>query len=207
MKTKSLPKIDKVALIHASLSDATDYDTYRELVRGHVAKKTSTGPEQTEALSHYTMLNDRRMKRWGKTLKFTEQEERTIKNFRGHQLWIVLTESWCADASQSMPVMYAIAAKNPNIVFKVLLRDENLELMDAFLTHESRSIPKLIVLDRESNKLMGSWGPRPSIVTQIANNYKRQHGSLTPEFKEDLQIWYNKDKGQNIKRDLLQFLV
>ena len=32
--------------------------------------------------------------------------------------------------------------------------------------------------------------------------YKKEHGKLTPEFKEDLQKWYNQDKGQSILSDL-----
>jgi hypothetical protein len=27
---------------------------------------------------------------------------------------------------------------------------------------------------------------------------------LTPEFKEELQVWYNKNKGQNIIEDITQ---
>ena len=34
-----------------------------------------------------------------------------------------------------------------NIELKIVLRDENEELMNEFLTNGSRSIPKLIVLD------------------------------------------------------------
>ena len=37
-------------------------------------------------------------------------------------------------------------------------------------------------------------------------DYKTEHGSLTPEFKEDLQGWYNKNKGQNIISDIISLL-
>jgi hypothetical protein len=53
---------------------------------------------------------------------------------------------------------------------------------------------------------MGEWGPRPSTATAMVNSYKSEHGSLSPEFKQDLQVWYNKDKGANIAEDLTKLL-
>jgi hypothetical protein len=82
------------------------------------------------------------------------------------------------------------------------MRDEHPKLMDAFLTNGSRSIPKLIAFDTQFGEIIGDWGPRPSVATALVNDYKAKHGELTPEFKQDLQLWYNKDKGINIIEDL-----
>jgi hypothetical protein len=41
----------------------------------------STGSEQTEALADYTRLNDRRMRRWDKTLKFSNEALEVISKF------------------------------------------------------------------------------------------------------------------------------
>ena len=103
--------------------------------------------------------------------------------------------------------MQKIAELSNGITLKVVLRDENLELMDAFLYNGGRSIPKLIALDNTTGKILGDWGPRPSIATQLVDDYKKEHGKLTPEFKQDLQVWYNKDKGQNTAQDLLGLLT
>lgn len=193
-------------LVTGSLSKAFSYEEYRELVAQHVANGTSTGPQQTEALTNYTLLNHARMKRLDKTTKVTEEIQENFKSFTGDHTWIVLTESWCGDAAQSMPAMNLLAHLAPSIEFKVLLRDENPELMDAFLTHGSRSIPKLIVLDNATQEVIANWGPRPSIATQMANDYKQEHGSLSPQFKEKLQGWYNKDRSVNIIEDLALLL-
>ena len=95
--------------------------------------------------------------------------------------------------------------ENEHIKLKVVLRDENVALMNEFLTNGSMSIPKLVVLDKDAN-VISSWGPRPSIATKMVTDYKEKHGSLDPDFKKDLQLWYNKDKGVNIQEDLLAFL-
>lgn len=195
-----------VALVKQSLKKAISYTEYRELVAKHVQNGTSTGPDQTKDLSQYTLLNDSRMRRLDKTIKIPTEISERFKNFNGKQTWLVITESWCGDAAQSLPVMYKLTEIAQGISMKLVLRDANPELMDAFLTNGSKSIPKLIVFDSESNCILGKWGPRPSIATNMVTNYKEQNGMLSPAFKEELQIWYNKDKGENIAHDLTQLL-
>ncbi len=95
---------------------------------------------------------------------------------------------------------------NSKIDFKVVLRDENDELMNQFLTNGGKAIPKLIMIDNESGEVLSSYGPRPSDATKLVSDYKAKHGQLTPEFKEDLQRWYNKDKGQTAVKDLMVLL-
>ncbi len=103
--------------------------------------------------------------------------------------------------------MNKIAESAAKITFKVALRDENLELMDLFRTNGTLSIPKLIMLDEQRLKVLNSWGPRPTKATKMVEVYKKENGELTPEFKQDLQLWYNKDKGQNILDDLMELLT
>ncbi|WP_144896953.1 thioredoxin family protein [Lutibacter sp. Hel_I_33_5] len=191
--------------IQKSLDKTYTYQEYRDLVASLVTEGKSTGPNQSEALSNYSMLNDKRMKRLDKTIKLSENTISKAKKVDDKQTWIVLTESWCGDAAQTMPVINKIANENEHIEFKVALRDENLELMDEFLTNGGRSIPKLIVLD-SGNNVVNSWGPRPAIATKMVADYKAEHGSLDPQFKQDLQVWYNKDKGKSTQEDFLSLL-
>lgn len=190
-------------LIEESLSKAISYMEYRALVTELAKGGKSTGPEQTEALTNYTQLNDRRMNRWDKTLKFDEEAITKIKKLNTRLTWLVLTESWCGDASPALPVMHKIAELNPNISFKIILRDENVDLMNRFLTNGGMSIPKLIALDDASQEVISDWGPRSEAATKLVEDYKAEHGTLTAEFKQDLQVWYNSDKGQSVLKDLL----
>lgn len=196
----------KKQIVEESLPNAISYQDYRQLIDDHSTHKTSSGPSQTEVLTNYTMLNQRRMKRLDKTTKIKETDIAKIKDFKGDVTWLVITESWCGDAAQTMPVMQKIASFSDGIDVKVILRDENLELIDAFLYNGGRSIPKLVAINNASGDVLGDWGPRPSFATKMVDDYKEAHGKLTPEFKEDLQMWYNKDKGQNTVEDLLKFL-
>jgi hypothetical protein len=78
--------------------------------------------------------------------------------------------------------------------------------MDRFLTNGGKSIPKLIMIDVDTNEVANTFGPRPSEATAMVEDFKSNHGSLTDEFKAQLQAWYNKNKGENIIEDLLLLL-
>jgi len=197
---------NKVALIKEKLNETIDYITYRNIVSELAKKGLSTSPEQTEDNTNYTKLNDARMRRLDKTIKVPDEIAEKFKNFNGNHTWLVITESWCGDAAQSIPAMNKLAEISEGIDLQLIFRDTHPDLMDAFLTEGARSIPKLIVFDNESEEILNVWGSRPSVATQMVNDYKALHGMLTPEFKQDLQLWYNKDKGQSILKDLAELI-
>ena len=192
-------------VIEKSLQNTTTYQEYKDLVKSLLAENKSTGPNQSEDLTNYSMLNDRRMKRLDKTIKITEKTATEIQKLTEPQTWLVITEGWCGDAAQNLPVIQKMAALNENIDLKLVLRDENLELMDLFLTNGGRSIPKLVALDKDNN-VLNTWGPRPTVATKMVADYKTEHGVLDAQFKQDLQVWYNKDKGISTQEDFLKFL-
>ena len=206
MQTIQTYPIYKNGLVKEALKDAMSYDQYKLLVAQHAQDGSSSGSEVTESLVDYTMLNHRRMKRWSKTLRLESDVLNTLAAKKTAVAWLVITESWCGDAAHATPVMEKFALENPNISLKVVLRDEHPALMDAFLTNDARSIPKLIAFDLENDTIIADWGPRPTNATELVNDYKATHGALTPEFKQDLQMWYNKDKGRDIANDLLSLL-
>lgn len=193
-------------IIEESLKKGQSYQKYRNLVIQLVVEESTTGNEKTKDLIEYTKLNNRRMKRWDKTIKVPQDIQDRIAQFNEKITWLVLTESWCGDAAHLLPVMNKIAELNDNINFRVVLRDENEDLMNLFLTNGSKSIPKLIMIDDETGDVLNSYGSRPDEATKMLNEYKANHGKLTPEFKEDLQRWYNKDKGLNTLKDLTEKL-
>ena len=193
-------------IIKNSLEKSISYQAYRDLVKQLAEENSNTGNEKTEDLANYTKLNDRRMKRWDKTIKVTDEALNKIKAFKEPITWLVITESWCGDAAHIMPVLNKASELNNHIDFKVVLRDENPELMDAFLTDGNKAIPKVIMLDNNTGDVLNTYGPRPSEATNYVSRFKAKHGKLTPEFKEDLQHWYNTNKGQNIISDLTEIL-
>ena len=193
-------------IIKESISLSISYQEYRALVKRLVAENSSTGLEKTEASANYTKLNDKRMNRWDKTIKISEDTQKRILEFNQNITWLVIAESWCGDAAHVLPALNKVAELNPNINMKIVLRDDNFELMDMFLTNGGRAIPKVIMIDDNTGEVINTYGPRPTEATSYVNRFKAKHGALTPEFKEDLQHWYNKDKGQNIIDNVTKLL-
>jgi hypothetical protein len=192
-------------IIEQSLTSAYTYQDYRDLVQNLLAEGKSTGPNQSEDLTNYSMLNDRRMKRLDKTITISEETKLEIQKITAPQTWLVLTEGWCGDAAQNLPVLHKMAELNDNIKLKLILRDDHLALMDLFLTNGGRSIPKLIALDSKNN-VIDTWGPRPTVATKMVADYKAKNGNLDAQFKQDLQVWYNKDKGKSTQDDFVKMI-
>ncbi|HXB93583.1 MAG TPA: thioredoxin family protein [Puia sp.] len=184
------------------LQKAIPYKAYKQLIDDLLSRGRTTGPDQSEAFIHYTQLNQQRMHRLDKTILLLPSVTSMMKAITIPQIWLVLTEAWCGDAAQSIPVMNALAELNPLISLRLLLRDENPGLMDHYLTNGvARSIPKLIGIDGVTMEELFNWGPRPSVLQELF--YKmRAEGMEYHQIKEELQRWYNKDRTIFIQEEL-----
>ncbi|MCF6180453.1 thioredoxin family protein [Lutibacter sp.] len=194
----------KKIIIEESLQKVLSYVEYRTLLKKSLLTKTKQEIENDVFLG-YTLLNDKRMDRLDKTLKLSEETINSIQNLTSSFSFLVISEGWCGDSAQVLPILNKIATSSSNIDLKIVFRDENEGLMNQFLTNGSKSIPKVIIVDA-NNKVINSWGPRPSIATKMVLDYKEKHGVIDAEFKKDLQLWYNKDKGHNTENDILKLL-
>ena len=143
--------------IHSDyLQKSINYQDYKSLTSRLVAEKATTGDNQSEFMVEYTALNWRRMQRIEKTTKILPETQKVFEENQMKMTWLVLTEPWCGDAAHTVPIMSLLSELSPHISFQLLLRDENLELMDQFLTNGGRAIPKLLVLN-ENNEDIKTW--------------------------------------------------
>ena len=192
--------------IEEGLQKAISYTSYRKRISDLIASGKSSGPIQSEDLFNYSKLNDRRMTRLDKTIQLSQETLLALKKINKPITWLVLSEGWCGDAAQTLPVINKIADKSDLINLRIIFRDEHEELMRHFLTNGGKSIPKLIVLNSE-NDVLNTWGPRPNIATKMVQDYKNAHEQLDAAFKQELQVWYNKDKGVNIQENMVGLLT
>lgn len=190
-------------IVKNALEASFSYTQYREHITALLEKGKVSGNTQSDALLEYTKLNETRMHRLDKTLtvlpEVSDQLNALPKNFT----WLVLAEGWCGDAAQILPILAKMADAANTIDLKIVLRDENEELMDLFLTNGSKSIPKVVIIDNETDKVIGSWGPRPEPARKMIADYKAEHGVVDEPIKIELQKWYLKDKGETTQRELL----
>lgn len=193
-------------IITSSLDKSKSYTAYREFVTDALR----TNPEVLElesAMLPYAELNEARLKRLDKTMQISA----TSRSFLQEELqrdfiWLVISESWCGDAAQSLPIMNKLAEASDRIQLQIVFRDHNLALMDLFLTNGGRSIPKLLVLDATTKEVLTTWGPRPAGAMTYLEAYKARHGAVDEAGREGLYKWYTHDKGQEIEAELIAMM-
>ena len=113
---------------------------------------------------------------------------------------IVLTEDWCGDAKLNIPVLLRLAEAT-NMEVRFVLRDQNLELMDQYLTNgTSRAIPIFIFIDQEG-KEVGVWGPRAPEIQAIVEKGRAEFPDKdAPDFQEK-QLAFYKSLGNTYEND------
>jgi hypothetical protein len=193
-------------IIKNALANSISYQEYRELVSTYAAEGKTSGNTQTPDYINYTKLNESRMHRLDKTLQLVEVVKIYLENLKKEYIWLVLAETWCGDAAQVVPVINKMAQVSDKINLRVLLRDDNEAVMNLFLTNGTKSIPKLIVLDKESGGVVTDFGPRPIEAKQLIMDYKAIHGVVDENAKIALQKWYLSDKGVAIQQEILDLI-
>lgn len=187
------------------LEQAMNYSAYMALTEQLVNEGRTSGPNQSEAYIYYTKLNLQRMNRLNKTITIPTELSELIAQKAQHWTWLIITEPWCGDAAQCVPALEKLALCSSNIQTKYILRDENPEVMDAYLTNGGRSIPKLICLDEQLQEVF-TWGPRPDVIQAVMNDLKANGVTEIAQIVEAIQKAYNDNKQAGIYDELAAVL-
>ncbi|PQA59229.1 thioredoxin family protein [Siphonobacter curvatus] len=188
------------------IESAYSYSAYRHLIDELLAEGKTTGPNQSEMLTKYTQLNVQRMHRLDKTTVLMPEILAAIEANPKSYYWLIITEGWCGDAAQIVPVLERIAeASQGKIQTRYVLRDSNLDLIDAHLTKGGRAIPKLVILEADTLEEVAEWGPRPASAQDLYWSLKAANVSFD-ELSTQLHTWYAKDKTLTTQAELFQVL-
>ncbi len=199
----------------AVVKQAYTYESYRAVIDTSFAENKTTGNDHSEAMLNYTKLNLSRMNRLDKRSRLTEATIQQLREIKRQVIWLVLTEGWCGDAAQIIPVLNHMAAVNDNITLRFILRDEHLDITDAFLTNGARAIPKVLILDAETLEVLTTWGPRPAEMQKmvmdakaaaLATEDKEKKKAISVTSANNLHLWYAKNKTQAIQTEFLETL-
>jgi thioredoxin-like negative regulator of GroEL len=188
------------------LNSAYDYDSYNQLIHKLFNENRTTNDDNSESQLNYTKLNIQRASRWEKRAKLNDDLKEIVKKMGSDQIWLVITEGWCGDAAQILPFINKISELNERIELKLILRDQHPEVMDEFLTDGSRSIPKVVVLNKETLEIKGSWGPRPKAIHEDYVQKRRDADYDNKKAAEELHLWYARDKGKTTQEEFKEFL-
>jgi hypothetical protein len=161
--------------------DGLRYDEYRDEWKSQIQDPPSDGADASERRMHHFLTYN-----WDRQAQVHEAYEpsaslRTVVDaIDVPQLWMVLTEPWCGDSAFLLPVIAEAAALSDRVSLRILLRDDNLDIMDQYLTGGSRSIPKLVAFSEEGEELF-TWGPRPQAAA-------RQFEALKEEYDDKMKL-------------------
>jgi hypothetical protein len=187
-------------------NEGLDYTSYKEKVSQLLSQGETTGEDHSDEMLHYTKMNLQRMNRVEKTTVLNDQLLQVIDQIKGKYKFLVITEGWCGDAAQIVPVVEKIVLSSPDkFNLKLVLRDQNLELIDAHLTNGGRAIPVLLILDEQGKLMMPKWGPRPQVLQNLLLDWKKETVDMEA-IAEQLHGWYAKDKTQAIQKELREVL-
>lgn len=194
------------SIIKESLDRSFSYEEYRNLLTNLLKVGKTTGNDQSEAMIHYAELNEARLHRLDKTIQVTDEVQLKLEQLTKEYLWLVISEGWCGDAAQILPIINKMALVSDTIELRIILRDDNEEVMNMFLTNGTKSIPKLIIIDKESGEVIGDFGPRPQGAKQLILDYKAAHGVVDETAKIELQKWYLHDKGISTQNEIMELM-
>jgi len=202
--------MQKVA--QSDLQKSMTYMDYLQMTEDLLAEGKTTGPYQTPFMIQYTQMNMDTMNRLTKDFVLADETLSALAKIEKPQKWLVITEPWCGDAGQVVPIIYKMVVANDNLSMHLVLRDENKALIQQFLTDGTESIPKLVCLDPQTLEVLGTWGPRPAAVQVIVDATKKEIAAITEkparkarfvQAQMEVQGWYNEDKAVAIQKELI----
>ena len=187
------------------VASALTYEQYVELSTDRLAQGLSTTDDphyNTPEIIGFVKLNLHRMSRLHKLMGINPELRLVMARVPERWTWLVLTESWCGDAAQIVPVLHRMADESPYVEIKFLLRDQHPALMNAHLTNGGKSIPKLICVRMRDLTTVGTWGPRPAGLQALMDGWRTEKLALI-DIVERAQRWYNDDRTQATQHELL----
>lgn len=192
---------------------AIDFETFKRRSSELLEKGEATSGDAKEMpeLLDFTRLNLKRMERIPKQVELDHTVQEKLLMLPEGLTWVVLVEGWCGDVAQNLPIISMMADATDKVDLKLLWRDENLEVMDRYLTNGGRSIPKLVALRSEDLEELGTWGPRPEPVQEeilrIKEEYKEHpKKEMVEALHQRMHKWYAEDKGKTLQEEFVTLL-
>jgi Thioredoxin len=126
-----------------------------------------------------------------------------VEALGGNWHLLVLSEDWCGDAVNIVPIVAKLTESVSNMDLRILARDENLDIMDTHLTGKSRSIPIVILLNKKYEEC-GWWGPRPRALQK----WVVEKGMMLPkdERYKEIRTFYARDRGLTTMEEIVSML-
>jgi thiol-disulfide isomerase/thioredoxin len=182
-------------------SKSYTYSEYQSFFEGLALDNSS------DELIKKIKLNWSSAKRGDKTYVSLPETTQFLSNLKKKYKLLIITEPWCGDAAQIVPVIAGLAKESSNLEVEVVLRDENDSLMSRHLTNGGKAVPIIVIVDQNTDEELGSWGPRPSEAQKIVIAYKalpEEERAPYSDFVQKMKMWYKNDKTVSIQQEFIK---
>jgi len=197
-----LPPLMKQVITQDVIDKAMTFAQYMNLTRSIIENPIPQGLYAKESTFRYTKSNWERMNKVLNNTVISQRLYNQLSELNEDWVWLVISEPWCGDASWGVPALYLISGSSDKIDFRIILRDTNMEVMEAYQTNGGNSIPKMICLRKSDLKVLGTWGPRPAILHEHVMKWKNEPGLDFKESVRQLHAWYEADMSQGIEEEI-----
>ncbi|WP_460548335.1 thioredoxin family protein [Hymenobacter daeguensis] len=182
------------------LATGLSYAAYRRQISALLAGEPD--PRLAKMLPYYRE-NEERMDGLTPTIAVLPELQAAARQLQQRYIWVVITEGWCGDAAQLVPVIEAVAqASGGRLETRYFLRDANPGLIDRYLTNGGRAIPMTVVLHADSLTEAAVWGPRPAPAQALFQDLKTREVPFA-ELAAQLHGWYAQDATRTTQQELL----
>ncbi len=183
------------------LATGLTYAAYRQHIIAVLAAQ-DPDPQLAKMLPHY-QEGEERMNALAPTVALLPELQAALQHLTQQYAWVIITEGWCGDAAQIVPVLEAVAqASGGHLETRYFLRDANPDLIDRYLTNGGRAIPMTVVLHTDSLAEAAVWGPRPAPAQALFQALKASQTPF-PELAAQLHGWYAHDATRTTQHELL----
>ena len=204
----SLLLYKKEKMKNETIQKGINYQDYRSMVAELMQENKTTGTKQTNELVEFTKLNEQRTNRNEKQFILSQELTDLFVNKSFNEFWIVFVEAWCGDCAQNLPAIYNIAKHAPGVELKIIIKSENPEEINNYLTAGAEAIPKLVRINKDSLENIGTWGARPVNAQIIAEHWKKNKETIAKEdFEKELHLWYAKNRSKDIQKEFWEMLT
>ena len=119
---------------------------------------------------------------------------------RGRWHLLVVAESWCRDAVNSVPYLARLAAENPAIELRLLRSSDAKDLLDAHPLEGRAATPLVLVYDEQFVE-RGVWIERPAALRALIKS--KEGRTCEDALREDVARWRAADGGRSVLAEVI----
>jgi len=196
--------MQQAAITDSVLAETISFEEYLKLTSDILEEKVPrAGIYLNDKTFRYTLSNQKRMKNVLDNIVLNQKLYNLISGLEENWIWLVITEPWCGDASWGVPALCMIASASDKIDFRILLRDAHPEIIKAYQTAGSDSIPKLVCLRQSDLKVLGAWGPRPKQLHEMVLKFIDTPNFDYRESVRMLHAWFEEDMTKSTQEEII----